>query len=106
MKVLNGTFVYDKYTEYELDGKGAGCMCLGEQHYAFVYTALGDQLKLDFENAAVHDCNYSFSLNGDSLTIVGGEGTTGGTFVSRKIVILLLILLCCTFPNADFIIVT
>ena len=28
LSVLQGTWYYDQYTEYEFDGKGNGCMCM------------------------------------------------------------------------------
>lgn len=83
--MLNGTFVYDEYTEYEFDGKGSGCMYLENSSYPFGYAISGEKLKLDFEDTAVHDCEYIFTISQNELTIVGGEGTTGGTYtLTRK----------------------
>ena len=81
---LNGTWVYDQYTKYEFDGYGMGCMCLENTHYEYSYKIDGNKLSMDFENEAVHDCSYTFAVNEGQLTIVGGEGTTGGTYKLNK----------------------
>ena len=82
--VVLGTWVYDQYTKYEFDGYGKGCMCLENLHYEYAYEIDGNTLSMDFENEAVHDCSYTFSVNDNTLTIVGGEGTTGGTYTLTK----------------------
>ena len=82
--VIEGTWIYDQYTQYEFDGKNDGCMCLEELHYEFTYTVKGDSLKMDFEDPSVHDCEYKFKIDGNSLILIGGEGTTGGTYNLKK----------------------
>jgi len=82
--IIKGTWVYDQYTQYEFDGKIDGCMCLEELHYEFTYTVKGDKLKMDFEDPSVHDCEYKFKIDGNSLILIGGEGTTGGTYNLKK----------------------
>ena len=32
------------------------------------------------EKKAARDCTYTFSVNGNTLTLTGGEGTIGGTY--------------------------
>ena len=81
---LSGAWVYDQYTKYEFDGYGKGCMCLSDTHYEYSYKINGNTLSMDFENEAVHDCSYTFAVNGGKLTIVGGEGTSGGTYTLLK----------------------
>ena len=81
---LSGSWVYDQYTKYEFDGYGKGCMCLEDTHYEYSYKINGNTLSMDFENEAVHDCSYTFAVNGGKLTIVGGEGTSGGTYTLIK----------------------
>lgn len=81
---LSGSWVYDQYTKYEFDGYGKGCMCLENTHYEYSYKIDGDKLSMDFKNEAVHDCSYTFAVNGGQLTIVGGEGTSGGTYTLIK----------------------
>lgn len=82
--VLSGTWVYDQYTKYQFDGYGKGCMCLDNAHYEYSYEIEDNTLSMDFENEAVHDCSYTFSVKDNTLTIVGGEGTSGGTYSLTK----------------------
>lgn len=73
---LSGVWHYDQYTEYEFDGKGKGCMCLDDSnHYEFTYKAEDGTLYLDFALDYVTDCQYTYTVNGDKLTLIGGEGT-------------------------------
>lgn len=73
---LAGVWHYDQYTEYEFDGNGNGCMCLdGNNHFEFTYKAEDDTLYLDFALEYVNDCQYTYAVDGDKLTLVGGEGT-------------------------------
>jgi hypothetical protein len=74
---LTGSWKYDEYTVYEFDGKGSGCMCLdGNTHYEFTYSIDGDLLKLDFALDYVTDCEYTFKVDKENLTLVGGNGTS------------------------------
>lgn len=76
-KQLGGVWYYDAYTEYEFDGNGNGCMCIDEtNHYEFKYTVKGDTLKIDYVPDYVGDCEYTFKLKGDRLTLIGGKGTS------------------------------
>ncbi len=85
---LSGNWKYDEYTVYEFDGEGSGCMCLdGNTHYEFTYTVSEDVLKLDFKADYVTDCEYTFKIDKDTLTLVGGNGTAnpGQEYVLAKI---------------------
>lgn len=73
---LAGVWYYDQYTEYEFDSSGNGCMCLdGNIHYVFFYKAKEGTLYLDFALDYVTDCQYTYTIDGDKLTLVGGDGT-------------------------------
>lgn len=73
---LAGVWYYDQYTEYEFDCEGNGCMCLdGNNHFEFTYKVENGVLYLDFALDYVTDCQYTYSVDGDKLTLVGGEGT-------------------------------
>lgn len=78
--VLKGSWKYDAYTTYEFNGKGEGCLCVENLHYDYTYSIAGDKLALDFWDASVRDCSYTFTIRDDVLVIVGGEGTIGGTY--------------------------
>ena len=73
---LSGVWHYDQYTEYEFDGEGEGCMCLdGSNHFEFTYKAEDGTLYLYFALDYVTDCQYTYTVDGDNLTLVGGKGT-------------------------------
>ena len=73
---LSGVWQYDQYTEYEFDGEGKGCMCLDStNHFEFTYKAEDCTLYLDFVLDYVTDCQYTYTVDGDKLTLIGGKGT-------------------------------
>ena len=75
LSVLQGTWYYDQYTEYEFDGKGNGCMCIDKtNHYEFLYDIDGDTLKVDYALDYVTDCEYTYTADGGKMTLVGGNG--------------------------------
>lgn len=82
---LAGTWNFDSNTTYEFDGKGSGAMVLSLANYDFTYEIKDNQLYIDFSNESVHDATYEFSVKGDTLTLVGGEGTIGGTYELNKV---------------------
>ena len=84
LETIKGTWVYDQYTKYEFDGEGNGCMRLEDLHYKYTYNVLDNKLILNFEDDAVHDCTYTFEVKENTLTIVGEEGTVGGTYELTK----------------------
>lgn len=75
--VLKGTFVYDDSTKYEFDGRRKGAMIIGDSSYEYTYSVEGDTLKMDFVDERNVDATYTFKIENDVLTLVGGEGTTG-----------------------------
>ena len=77
---LAGTWNLDGTTTYEFDGNGTGEMVLPSISYDFTYTIDGNKLVIDYINESVHDSPYEFAVDGDILTMVGGEGTVGGTY--------------------------
>lgn len=77
---LAGTWDLDSNTTYEFDGKGSGAMALPSISYDFTYKIDGNTLVIDYSNESVHDSTYEFTVDGDILTMVGGEGTVGGTY--------------------------
>ncbi len=73
---LVGVWRYDAYTEYSFWDGSRGCMYLdGNTHYDFSYSIQGNTLSIDFVLEYVTDCQYTYTLNGSRLTLVGGEGT-------------------------------
>ncbi len=82
--ILKGTFYYSDSVKYEFTGKGKGAMYDGDTKYEYTYTINDNKMTIDFENEAVHDAKYTFNLEDDTLTLIGGEGTTGGEYILKK----------------------
>lgn len=78
--VLAGTWDFDGTTTYSFDGEGSDAMVLPSISYDFTYTIDGNKLVIDYINESVHDSPYEFAVDGDILTMVGGEGKVGGTY--------------------------
>lgn len=83
--VLAGKWDVDGTTSYEFDGDGKGALILPSTTYEFSYKINEDQLHIDYKDESVHDGSYTFTVDGDKLTLVGGEGTIGGTYELTKI---------------------
>ena len=83
--VLVGTWRYDQYTAYEFSDDGTGCLCVDDVHYEYKYKISGDKLELDFIEDVVRDCEYTFTVEENNLTFVGGEGTDKGTYKLSKV---------------------
>ena len=67
-------------------GTIAGCMCLdGSNHFEFTYKAEDGTLYLDFALDYVTDCQYTYTVDGDKLTLIGGKGTVGGTYTLTRV---------------------
>lgn len=82
--VLQGTWRYDEHTTYEFDGKRRGCMDLTTIRVEFTYKVKKDVVILNFADDNLSDCVYEFHVNGDELTLEGGEGTSGGIYKLHK----------------------
>ena len=81
---LVGTWVYDSYTQYVFEKDGSGCLQVDDISYDYTYKTTGDKLTLDFSEDVVRDCEYIFSIDGNELTLIGGENTDGGTYKLKK----------------------
>ena len=81
---LVGTWVYDEYTRYEFASDGSGQMLLDDTSYPFAYSINGDLLYLDFADDTVTDATYTFAVEDNQLTLLGGEGTIGGSYELTK----------------------
>ena len=78
--VLAGTWDFDGTTTYEFDGNETGAMELPSISYDFTYTIDGNKLMIDYANESVRDSEYEFTVDGNTLTLIGGEGTVGRTY--------------------------
>ena len=81
---LIGTWRYDEYTQYVFEKDGTGKLLVDDATYSYTYTVNGEKLILDFTDDIVMDCDYTFSINNATLTLVGGTGTDGGNYKLNK----------------------
>lgn len=82
--VLAGRWNMDDVTAYHFDGKGKGALVLPHAQYVFSYTIEEDVLCIDFDHEGAKDAEYTFHVEGDTLTLNGGNATTKGEFVLTK----------------------
>ena len=76
LQELQGCWYYNEHTEYEFDGEGGGRMFFDEDKaFEYTYTVKDNTVCLDFELEYVTDCQYTYKVTGDKLTLIGGEGT-------------------------------
>lgn len=71
---LQGCWQIDEITAYQFDGKGNGALILPDQSFEFHYKIRAEQVHIDFVSDSARDFSYSFSIEGDTLTLTGGEG--------------------------------
>ena len=83
--VLKGKWDLDGTTAYEFSGDGNGALLLPNVTYEFTYEIKKDQVSIDYENESVRDGAYTFSVDKDKLTLIGGEGTVGGTYTLTRV---------------------
>lgn len=81
---LAGTWRYDEVTAYQFDGKGNGKLILPDKEYSFSYEIAEGKLSIDFESEAARDFIYDYSVDGNQLTLVGGEGNDSVTYILTK----------------------
>ena len=83
--VLKGKWNLDGTTAYEFSGDGNGALLLPNVTYEFTYEIKKDKISIDYENESVRDGTYTFSVDEDKLTLIGGEGTVGGTYTLTRV---------------------
>ena len=83
--VLKGKWDLDGTTAYEFSGDGNGALILPNVTYEFTYEIKKDQISIDYENDSVRDGTYTFSVEDNTLTLIGGEGTVGGTYTLTRV---------------------
>ena len=81
---LSGTYIYNENVKYEYKDEGKGTMYDSDMEFEFVYTVKDNNLEIDFMLDALRDASYTFTLEGKNLTLIGGEGTTGGEYRLQK----------------------
>ena len=81
---LVGTWIYDEHTQYVFEKDGTGKLLADDVTYTYSYSVKGEKLTIDFTEDIVRDCDYTFSVNNTALTLVGDNGTDGGTYKLNK----------------------
>lgn len=82
---LLGKWDMDGVTAYEFLNKKSGKLILPSSDYEFTYQTKGDLLIIDFANESAKDASYQFSVQKDTLTLVGGTETTQNTYTLTRI---------------------
>ena len=82
---LMGVWQYNKYTKYEFYEDGKGCLRADDVQYKYEYKVKNGKWVIDFTEDIVRDCDYSYSMDRNKWTLIGGEGTDGGTYVLSKV---------------------
>lgn len=79
-----GVWQYNEYTKYEFNEDGTGCLCADDVYYEYTYKLSGDKVSIDFEKDIVRDCDYTYSVENNTLTLIGGDGTDAGTYKLQR----------------------
>ena len=77
---LTGRWNMDEVTSYEFYSGGKGMLMLPTTEYEFSYTVSERVLNIDFTYEGAKDAQYSFTVEGDTLTLEGGSDTTQRTY--------------------------
>lgn len=81
---LEGKWYMDEVTAYEFYDDGKGAMVLPSAEYEFTYSITDNNLSIDFNYEGAKDAQYIFTIEGNTLTLEGGNTTTQGTYVLSK----------------------
>lgn len=80
-----GTWRMDNYTAYLFEKDGTGAMLLTNSRYDYTFKIKGDDLYIDYKDDILGDGCYTFAVEGDTLILTGGEGTSGRTYELTKV---------------------
>ncbi len=72
---VNGLWRLDKVTLYEFDGYGRGILHTGVDDYSFAYSAENGFVEIDFDTDNGRDSEYSYVLDGDTMTFTRGDSS-------------------------------
>lgn len=82
-----GSFIYKvDGTKYEFKSDGNGSMSSKSFNYEYKYTTQDNNLNIDFIADEVQDVKYTYSINGNTLTLISVDGTvsTGEEYKLEK----------------------
>lgn len=77
---LVGTWLYSDGTKYRFGNDNTGAMVLDDYDFKYTYTARDGRITIDYERDEVQDAEYTYEVDGDKLTLHGGQGTAGGDY--------------------------
>ncbi len=80
-----GLWLYTDGTTYEFEADMTGGMYINDYKYTYTYSVLNNKLKIDYDNAEVHDSVYDYYLQDGKLKLIGGEGTAGGEYLLERV---------------------
>ncbi len=80
-----GTWLYDEYNQYTFNSDGTGYLMADDVRYDYSFSLDNGKLVLDFYKDIVKDCEYEYSITASELSIIGGNGTDGGSYSLSKI---------------------
>lgn len=75
-----GTWRLDNFTAYQFENDGTGVMLLTNSQYDYTFKVKGDNLYIDYKDDILGDGSYTFNVEGDTLILTGGAGTSGRTY--------------------------
>ncbi len=62
-----------------------GSVKLKEGNFYFNFKTENNRVIMDFKNEKMKDATYSYAVEGNTLLLIGKEGTTGGEYILKKI---------------------
>lgn len=77
---LSGSWRMDSVTVYRFENDGTGELILPTSNYEFTYTAKDGTLNIDFSYEGAKDASYEYEIQGDILTLNGGNATNRGVY--------------------------
>lgn len=81
---LEGKWDMDGVTSYEFYKNGKGAMVLPSAEYEFVYEIEDNTVYIYFLYDGAKDAQYIFAVDGDVLTLDGGNATVQDTYILTK----------------------
>ena len=79
-KEIIGIWRLDNSTTYQFEKDGTGAMLLSNSQYEYTFKVKGENLHIDYQDDILVDGSYKFTVEGDTLILSGGEGTSGDTY--------------------------
>lgn len=75
-----GAWRLDNATTYQFEKDGTGAMLLSNSRYEYTFEVKGENLHINYKDDILVDGSYTFTAEGDTLILTGGEGTSGDTY--------------------------